>query len=114
MAKIGSCLFQQPVLLKTSIDQTFIKDENFQIHSFSPFESHCLPQKRPIKAIYAHFFQGKRKHKPSQESVFSQENLNRKELILAMDEAKNAYEKMREIQEQLNHTYKELMCLKSN
>lgn len=114
MVKIGSCLIQH-LLSKTSSNRTFPKEGDLQLHVSPSFgEPYCRHNVKTLKAVYPHFAQAKRKVKERSNNLSSGEILNHEELKLAMEQAKSHYETMRDIQEQLNHAYKELMLLQSN
>lgn len=106
MGKIGSCLIQQQLMSYAFEDRTWIKDGDFQFHIPSPFETYCSPNMRTLKAVYPHFVQAKRLDKEEENSYSGY--LNGEELKLAMEESKNAYEGMRDIQKQLVLVYEAL------
>ena len=106
-----SGFIKQHLLSKPFPQQAVFKDGEPQCHiSFTPFPN-C--NRRTLKAVYPHFSQAKRRF-VERKSLSSCENLNREELKSAMEEAKRAYKTMREIQEQLNQAYQELMLLNSH
>lgn len=104
--KRGSPLQQ---LLGKAYHRTFIKNKDLQI-CLSPAVN-STTSLRTLKAVYPHFTQVKRKGGLS--GNLSSVNLSTEELTFAMEEAKNAYETMQEIQDKLNHAYQELMLLRS-
>lgn len=103
MVKIGSQIIEQHLLCRPSQKRAFIKDKDLQIQVSHSFDSsyHHVPT---LKAVYPHFAQAAQKRKG-----VASETFNRTELSVAMDEAKNAFESMKEIQYKLNQAYKELV-----
>ncbi|HEV8050969.1 MAG TPA: hypothetical protein VGP47_00625 [Parachlamydiaceae bacterium] len=107
MVKIGSRLIQQHLLSRASTDRTFIKDADLQIQVPASIDKHSIPPTRTLKAVYPHFVEAKRKAPPAARAT-SNKNLSHKELYSAMDEARQSYKKIREIQQQLSHAYHEI------
>jgi hypothetical protein len=112
MVKFDLDSTSQSLLIKTK--RNFLNEEDLKTHCSSSFNTYCtLPVKNTLKAIYPHFIQSKRKDKERPNNFSLEEDvLSYSELKLAMEEAKNAYDTMQNIQKQLHQVYKELKLLK--
>ena len=111
MVKIGSRMIQQHLLSRASTNRTFIKDADLQIQVPASIDKHAIPSTHTLKAIYPHFIEAKRKTISAR--FTPHENFSHKELNCEMDEARQSYKKIREIQEQLNQAYLELTLSKT-
>lgn len=112
MVKIGSRLIQQHLLSRASTNRTFIKDADLQIQMPASIDTHAISATHTLKAVYPHFVEARRKNS-SEPRALSAENSSHQALCCEMDEARQSYKKIKEIQEQLNHAYQELMHSKT-
>lgn len=92
--------------------------EGFRVQETPIFgETYLSSNIRTLKAVYSHFARAKRKgnafeearNSPSQEEVMTGDELRQ-----AMEEAKSSFQTMKEVQEELNRAYKELLHLESS
>lgn len=111
MVKIGSRLIQQHLLSRAYSHRTFIKDADLQIQVPASIDTYAIPAASTLKTVYPHFVESKRKN--SFQHPVHHENLSPTGLYCEMDEARQSYKKIKEIQEQLNHAYHELMLSKT-
>lgn len=113
MVKMGSRLNLQQLLSRASNNRTFIKDADIQIQMPASIETHAISATRTLKSVYPHFSESRKKNSPELRPQ-SAENLDHQALCCEMEEARQSYKKIKEIQEQLNLAYKNLMLSKQS
>lgn len=117
MADIKPQLIKQRLLReKTSVKETLSQDNDLHIQVTPLFGStYHSSNIRTLKAVYTHFAKAKRKGmvEDGRGGAFSADNLSGDDLREAMEDAKSSFQTMKEVQQQLNSAYKELIHLHS-